>query len=262
MPAFNGHIKINLLYDTLVAKMKDASVSSLWTVINETAGSNISLKSVGVSGTDNIYVKIDKGTSKNATGNTLTITVSDIIDVSGVVGTYTNTRTVSLFTAVVDTNLLIDYDLSVTKDRIILGTRGDIYSNGSIQMVTYIGLPKRYSTEAASMASCIGVSYQGDNGVRTLQDINGTVNYNIYQGQSVISPLNPGWGTLYNANPIILTNPQEGARGELIDILALPTSGVNQGDTITINGVVYTVYILSVNGSSFLPSVAVGIALL
>ncbi|MEK3838185.1 MULTISPECIES: hypothetical protein [unclassified Paenibacillus] len=260
MSAFSGKVKINQLYDSLVAHMKSAEVAALWTVVNET-DSTLALTSTGVNGTDNLFVRIDAGNSKATSGNQLILTIAELIGEDGTVSSVKYERNVVIFSVAVDTALLCEYDLSVTKDRIILCTKGDPYANNNVSMVAYAGLMKRYSAEVNSTGQGIGVSYQGDNGIRCLRDITSQQYYNVYQGQSVIVPLNPGWGALYNGNPVICANMYEGARGELMDILALHYSGVTAGDKITVNGDEHKVYQLTTNGSSFLPSTTIAVRL-
>ncbi|OKP93687.1 hypothetical protein [Paenibacillus sp. P32E] len=260
MPAFSGKVRINQLYDALASHLKSSAAAVLWTPVNE-AETALSLTSTGISGTDNLFVKLDAGNSKSATGNQLVLTVTDLISEDGMVSATRCDRNVVVFSAAVDTNLLCEYDLSVTKDRIILCVKGDPYANNNVSMIAYAGLFKRYSSEMNSMAQGIGVSYQGDNGFYCLQDITAQQYYNVYQGRSVIVPLNPGWGTLYNGNPVILANMYEGARGELLDILALHYSGVTAGDQIKMNSKEYKVLQLTTNGSSFLPSTTVAVCL-
>ena len=262
MPSFKGTAKINELFDRIVNDFKSLSGSG-WTIHYEDNDKFV-ISSLGSSGGDRLFVIFEPGNTRNTLGSFLTISIaSEVSTVDGSVPDtgVSNSKDMYFHSDAVDTNLSVDYELSAKDDRIIMYLQGDINSATGISNLGYFGLLNRYSSEVDSNALCIGVSYQGDNGVRTLADINGQQINNIYDAYATILPVNPGWGELYHMSPVIHSNNSEGARGELFDIYFIPSAGVSHGDEIQVGTKTYKVYQLSVGGNSFLPGSTVSVSM-
>lgn len=251
MAFYSGKVKMNELYATLIGHLKTVAEGA-WTVHFENANMLV-IKSVGSSGTEKMFMKIEPGTSKSTTGYTIVITGNN--DASATDGTMvaatSSVKTIRLHMSAVDSNLLIDYHLSVTLDRILLWTSGDISSATGKSVMTYIGILNRYSVEPdTTNAFSVGMSYLNpEDGIRAVKDATGVQTNNNYKAYSTVLTANPGWGNLYSLFPIVLANAVEGARGEYIDIYHVATPGVNHGDEITAGGKVYKVYVLSASGN-------------
>lgn len=260
MATFSGKVKMNELFANLVQGFKTI-VGSPWSIYYETASSLI-LKSVGSSGTDKLFFRLEVGNTKDATGNKLVVGVAEDVvatDGSVPVGKVEIKKDLLCHSNLVDTNLLIDYQVSVQANRIIIYLQGDVNSVTGIANLAYCGILNRYATENDSTALGVGLSFNGDNGIRCLRDKDKLTVNNIYDAFSAMLPVNPGWGSLYHLSPIIMCNNVEGARGELIDIYALPSAGVSHGDEIKVGAKTYKVYSLSIGGQSFLTGSTVAV---
>lgn len=260
MAYFDGTCKMQDLFTRIVNDMK-AIVDSPWTVYFELSN-KIVFKSVGSSGSDVLFTILEPDNSINVTGNRLKISVAEDVDIlTGNIpdGKAVQEKYIYCHSSVVDTNLLIDYKASVKADRIVIWLGGDTNSATGLSVLCYTGLLKRYSAEVDSDALCVGVSYQGDNGVRTLRDMDDLGINNVYDAYSTVIPANPGWGNLYHLSPHIMANAIEGCRGELYDIFFIPSAGVTHGDEVQVGATVYKVYTLSVGGSSFLAGATVAV---
>ncbi|WMT39272.1 hypothetical protein RE628_17625 [Paenibacillus sp. D2_2] len=253
MATFSGKVKMNELYANIVQGFK-AIVGSPWSIYYETA-SVIVLKSVGTTGTDKLFFRLEVGNTKDATGNKLVAGVAEEVMLNNgsiPVGKAEIKKDFLCHSASVDSNLLIDYQVTVQPNRIIIYLQGDVNSVTGISNLGYFGILNRYATENDSSSLGIGLSYNGDNGIRTLRDKDKLTVNNIYDAFSAMLPVNPGWGSLYHLAPLIMCNGVEGARGELIDIYAVPSAGVSHGDEIKVGTKTYKVYSLSIGGKSFL----------
>lgn len=260
MSFFSGKVKMNLLFQALINGFKGIA-SSPWSIYFETSDILV-IKSVGSTGKDKLFIKFEKGNTKDTNGNYITVTVAEDItlaDGSIPEGKMFSTRNFYCHTSVVDSNLLTDYQVSVTADRIIIWLAGDVNSVTGISNLGYFGLMYRYSQENHSGAQGIGVSYQGFNGIRTVKDLDNIQTNNVYKSYSAMVPTNPGWGALYHLSPCIMANNAEGPRGELHDIYFAPAAGVSHGDEITVANKTYKVYSLTTGGSSFLPGNTVAV---
>lgn len=260
MATFSGKVKMNELYANIVQGFKTI-VGSPWSIYYETA-SAIVLKSVGTTGTDKLFVRLEAGNTKDTKGNKLVLSVAeDVMSSDGSIptGRVEIKKDFLCHTDPVDSNLLIDYQVSVQPNRIIVYLQGDVNSVTGISNLGYAGLLNRYATETDSSALGIGLSYNGDNGIRTLRDKDKLTVNNIYDAYSAMLPVNPGWGSLYHLAPLIMCNGVEGARGELIDIYAVPSAGVSHGDEIKVGTKTYKVYSLSIGGQSFLTGATVAV---
>lgn len=255
MVYFKGRSKINEVFDHIVAKYKETSGSG-WTIYYE-SNDKLVLRSVGSGGSDRLYFILEPGNSREDKGSYLEFGIAS--GVSTVDGSVPPTevahmKRVYVHKSDVDTELLVNFELSMTEDRIIAYLEGDVHSVTGLSVMCYTGLLNRYSPEKDSDALCIGVSYLGDKGVRTLRDLRDTQVNNIYLPYAIMLPVNPGWGNLYHMSPCIYGNQSEGARGELFDLYHIPTAGVSHGDEIYVGNKVFRVYSLSVGGNTFLPS--------
>lgn len=260
MATFSGKVKMNELYANIVQGFKTI-VGSPWSVYYENA-STIVLKSVGTTGTDKLFFRLEVGNTKDTTGNRLVTSVAEDTmssDGSIPVGKVEVKKDFLCHNALVDTNLLIDYQVSVQPNRILIYLQGDVNSVTGISNLGYFGVLNRYATENDSAALCVGLSYNGDNGIRTLRDKDKLTVNNIYDAYSAMLPVNPGWGSLYHLAPQIMCNDVEGARGELIDVYAVPSAGVSHGDEIKVGAKTYKVYSLSIGGKSFLSGATVAV---
>lgn len=260
MTMFSGRVKINQLYDSLVQGFKNI-VNSPWTVHYENANMLV-LKSVGTSGTEKMFFKLEPGNTKNTTGHYLVVGIAeDVSTVDGSIpsGKIEHKKNFHVHSSAVDTNLLVDYQVSVKPDRIIIWLSGDTNSTTGVSVLGYFGLLNRYATENDSSAFGIGLSYNGDDGIRTLRDKDKLTVNNIYDSFTAMLPVNPGWGGLYHLSPIIMCNNVEGPRGELYDVYYVPAAGVSHGDEIKVGTKTYKVYNLSVGGLSFLPGSTVAV---
>lgn len=267
MSYFSGRVKMNELFDKIVNDLK--SVIDLPWTIHYQSTTKIVLKSQGSSGTDTLFCEINKGDTDNASARYLGLAISDGIsaDTGDVLSNaIRHEKNLYCHTSAVDSNLLISYQISVMLDRVIIHVKGDTNSVTGISTIGYMGLMNRYSIESDSNALCIGVSYSGDNGVRTMRDRNGLTttatngaNSNVYDAYATLLPSNPGWGDLYHVSPIVYANETEGARGELYDIYAISSAGVSDGDEVTINAKVHKIINLNVGGNSFLPGTMIAV---
>ncbi|WFR60397.1 hypothetical protein P9222_17430 [Paenibacillus amylolyticus] len=260
MANFTGKVKMNELFANIVQGFKTIA-GSPWSVFYETA-SVIVLKSVGTTGSDKLFFRLEVGNTKGTTGNTLTVSVAeDVMATDGSIplGRAEVKKDFLCHTSAVDTNLLIDYQVSVQPNRIIIYLQGDVNSVTGISNLGYFGIMNRYATETDSSSLSVGLSYNGDNGIRTLRDKDKQMVNNIYDAYSAMLPVNPGWGSLYHLAPVIMCNGVEGPRGELIDIYAVPSAGVSHGDEIKVGTKTYKVYSLSIGGQSFLSGATVAV---
>lgn len=267
MAYFSGRVKMKDLFTSIVNDIKGI-IDSPWTIHYEST-TKITLKSQGSSGTDVMFTEISRGNTTSTNGNYLVVGVSDGIDSStgnALTNSLLHTKNFLCHTSAVDNNLLIDYQISIKPDRIILWVQGDVNSVTGISNMAYLGLMKRYAIEVDSNAHCMGVSYNGDNGVRTIRDKNGLTttaiagaSSNVYDAFATLLPANPGWGDLYHVSPIVMANNTEGARGELYDVFAISSAGVSHGDEITIATKVHKIFNLSAGGNTFLPGTTVAV---
>ncbi|WP_427051995.1 hypothetical protein [Paenibacillus sp. TC-CSREp1] len=260
MANFAGKVKMNELFANIVQGFKTIT-GSPWSVYYERA-SAIILKSVGTSGSDKLFFRLEVGNTKETTGNKLSVSVlEDVMAADGSVpaGKSEIKKDFLCHTSVVDTNLLIDYHVSVQPNRIIIYLQGDVNSVTGISNLGYFGILNRYAAESDSSSLGVGLSYNGDNGIQTLRDKDKRMVNNIYDAYSVMLPVNPGWGSLYHMAPVIMCNGVEGPRGELIDIFTVPSAGVSHGDEIKVGTKTYKVYSLSIGGQSFLSGATVSV---
>ncbi|ATO48568.1 hypothetical protein P4V86_03400 [Brevibacillus laterosporus] len=260
MATFSGKVKMNELFANIVQGFKTI-VGSPWSVYYENA-SSIVLKSVGTSGSDKLFFRLEVGNTKDSTGNKLVVGIAeDAISSDGSVPVdkVEFKKDFLCHSDLVDTNLLIEYQVSLQANRIIIYLQGDVNSVTGIANLGYFGILNRYATETDSSAMGIGLSYYGDNGIRTLRDKDKLTVNNIYDAYSAMLPVNPGWGSLYHLAPLIMCNGVEGARGEIIDIYAVPSAGVSYGDEIKVAAKTYKVYSLSIGGQSFLTGATVAV---
>lgn len=260
MATFSGKVKLNELYANIVQGFKTI-VGSPWSIHYENA-SSVVMKSVGTTGTDKLFFRLEVGNSKDTTGNKLVVGIAEDVmatDGSIPVSKVEVKKDFLCHNALVDSNLLIDYQVSVQPNRIIIYLQGDVNSVSGVANLGYFGVLNRYATETDSSALGIGLSYNGDNGIRTIRDKDKLTVNNIYDAYSAMLPVNPGWGSLYHLAPLIMCNGVEGARGELIDIYAVPSAGVSHGDEIKVGTKTYKVYSLSIGGQSFLTGSTVAV---
>ncbi|WP_339251184.1 hypothetical protein [Paenibacillus sp. FSL P2-0136] len=248
MAFFSNKIKINQLFGFLVTNLKSINDDS-WSVVFEST-SMLVVKSAGSSGSEKMFLKLEPDTSKNATGNSIKITISDNMsttDGSIPPPSIAISRVFTFHSTIVDTNGLIDYNMSVLVDRIVLWVSGDVNSTTGVSNMAFIGLINQYSTGTpAANAFSIGLSYRSnEDGFRAVKDVSGGTASSLYKAYSTLVPTNPGPAGAYNVYPQVLANAVEGARGELPDIYHVPPVGVNLGDIINVGGKAYTVYSLS-----------------
>jgi len=259
MATFSGKVKMRELFTNLVQGFK-AIAASPWSIYYETAGT-IVLKSVGTTGQDKLFFRLEAGNTRDATGNKLVVGVAEDVASNGSIpaGKEEIKRDFLCHSGLVDSNLLIDYQVSVQANRVLIYIQGDVHSVTGLANLGYFGVLNRYAGENDSTALGLGLSYNGDNGIRTLRDKDKLTVNNIYDAYSAMLPVNPGWGTLYHLAPLIMCNGVEGARGELIDVYAVPSAGVSHGDEIKVGAKTYKVYSLSVGGQSFLSGSTVAV---
>ena len=151
--------------------------------------------------------------------------------------------------------LIIDYKISVTKDRVIITTFNNVSltRTESMRTLTYLGLMKRYSHETDSTASVIATNYDTQNNaynsIRVLRNKQLVVgdSYNPrYTGFLQLYGLK-GWGKKFFATHIPLHHSSEGYRGELDGMLVAAYSNdlsyqgrtLPEYGTVTIEGKEY-----------------------
>lgn len=259
MPVFNGQVAIKDIYQTIYNHIIS---TNLWTDVSSVSTDGC-LKSTGTSGTDNIFVVI--GANNTASTNvrqSLTVGIAEnyVSDASGAAGTFTNliTNNHHLWSAAGrgDYNNKVQYWLLVDADCIILATITDPLVANAITNLTYLGLPKRYSQETDSTASCMAQACSAlanNNVIKVLKNkaLRTSQNYTAY---TLTTPCNPGWGDKYAAYPIILGLSNEGFRGELKYLLCAPVRNVVNLDTITVDSINYRVFLTSSVGYSSFPT--------
>ncbi|MNP26282.1 hypothetical protein D3C76_1191290 [compost metagenome] len=152
----------------------------------------------------------------------------------------------------------VAYDVSVTKDRVIIHVQGDKLINGWQNTVLFLGMPLRYDVNdkrCVVMGQSENSSSTYNNKLNVLQDSINTMN-RAYDWYYVASPGNPSWGNTYFLETLHFGYGNEGLRGELDGLYGTNPNGVVDGDEIDILGQRYkAVVIQAVNYNAFPRSV-------
>ncbi|MGM7682849.1 hypothetical protein ACSVDA_11915 [Cytobacillus sp. Hm23] len=262
---FEGEVRVvdfPAKFAEILQTIPEGEDEPLWEMISSNVGETVDddgyvFYSKGTSGEDNIYIGVqtDFPDVNWYFGHRFFITESyipsDEPNTNGEWGRYITERhryhNDSTYARVTEETAKIFYQISVTKDRVIIVTNNilPITDVNRINPVTYLGLIKRYSNEPDSSAGCIATSYGADknyfNSVRLLrsrQKVFAPV-YNVrYSNTFEISTGRKGYGGKFLATNIPLTYSVEGFRGELDGMLVTNFTSDYQGPIVPNNGYV------------------------
>lgn len=194
--------------------------------------------STGSTGKERIVIMLRPGTD----GQTIVVgTAKDYTPgAANVAGAFISSNLFSMqyYSATQDPAVLVNYDLSVTKDRIILHVQGDKLISGWYNPVVYLGMPVRYdiNDKTCIVRATNEMAPSGESsGLMVVENSVGAV-WAKYTWKYIDSPSNPSWGNTYFLETFHFSFPGEGLRGELEGIYGLPPDNVSDGDIIDVDG--------------------------
>lgn len=160
------------------------------------------------------------------------------------------------YSAIQNEDVIVSYDVNVTKDRVIIHVQGDKLISAWQNTVIFLGMPLRYDPNDHL---CI-VKAQSEGGgvnnkITVLQDSINTM-YQNYDWFSVQSPANPSWGNTYFLETLHFGYGNEGLRGELDGIYGTHPGELVDGDEIDVLGTRYKVIISRGVGQNNFPRTA------
>lgn len=268
MAFYQGTETVSRYIDKIVSLLTTApsgSMEPFWTKVQSGTFVNEGyiLKSVGSSGTDNIFIRLTQPAN-----NTLQISAIESYQpnaVSGLNGTITNE---SVKTNVPWSNstgypagIPAGYWLSFDKDRIMLCVIGDKTQSGAVKTFAWIGLPERMAAEKDSTGVAFAVSQwaypltQYVAGHANIQAGQCRVakgktrgNWPLYSMVTLSKFPTKGWGGKVILPDIFLANTadtSEGIRSKMHGVHPLILSSVadfRDGDEITVGSKRYTVH--------------------
>lgn len=256
MAYFTGTVAAKDLFSTIVSKITQvqAGESAAWWVKESSLDADGAYTSRGSSGNERIVLVFREGTIgfKFTVGYARDYTPA-AINTAGAFDTL-ETQDIQYFTAAESQFAMVTYDISVTKDRVIIHVQGDKLVATWQNTVTFLGMPIKYDPNDRKFV----VRATSENGnvvanvCRVLENSVGVVsqNYNWYY---VASPGNPSWGNTYFLETFHIGNGAEGLRGELDGLYGSHPDGLVDGDEIDVAGTKFKIIQRRSNGTNEYP---------
>jgi hypothetical protein len=255
MAYFTGQVQAKDLFSTILTKITQvqAGETESWWKKESSLDADGVYTSKGSSGNERIVLVFREGTA----GLSFLYGVARDYTPGAVntAGAFDNLVTGNLeyYTSTQDQTTMVTYDISVTRDRVIIHVQGDKLISSYANSVAFLGMPLRYDINDKK---CIVYAASEDavvNGSpRVLEDSIGNVhqNYNWYY---IASPGNPSWGNNFFVETLHFGKGSEGLRGELDGLYTTHPSGLIDGDVIDVNGTQFKVIKRVSNGSTAFP---------
>lgn len=221
MTVHRGRSKARDMLETLNTIMKGAGYQE---IASNPATEGKVYKTMGENGTSEFYIQL-----LPVNFQYISVSVHEKYvpnPVSGVAGTFTNTRT--LLSIIWATSSLadidVDYIINITKDRVIIFVEGEENDTRSSSGLSYVGLPIRYGAEdttgyfagiaAIGAVTNIGNTWFALRGRALTTQLGYTYSY--------YTPTRSfGMGDQIFSSPMVMVHSDEGARGELDDMLII-----------------------------------------
>jgi hypothetical protein len=154
----------------------------------------------------------------------------------------------------------VNYIMNITKDRFIIFVEGMLMETYACNVLTYVGLPKRYDPNDSNgnFAGLASTSYSdkaGWSGSWCALKNRALVNQQRYDQDYYLPNRSFGWASKLFYSPIFLGTSAEGPRGELDGLIMEMVDQNNEIrhlDTFTKNGKTYTVIVPASNGNVYL----------
>lgn len=221
MTVHRGRAKAKDMLETLNTIMKGAGYQE---ISSYPAVEGRVYKTMGENGTSEFYIQLLPVTSHYITVSVHEKYVPNAVN--GAAGTFTNSRTTT--SIVWSTSSLpeidVDYIINITKDRVIIFVEGEENDTRSTSGLSYIGLPIRYGAEDttgnfAGIAAIGGATNIGNNWYALRGR---ALTMQLAYTYSYYTPTRSfGMGDQLFSSPMVLVHGDEGARGELDDMLII-----------------------------------------
>lgn len=239
MAYYTGSVQAKDLFATLLDKitMVHPGASESWWKKESSIESDSVYVSTGTSGKDRIIFTFKEGQAGYylTCGTALDYTPG----AANLAGSFSFPKSANMyyFSAKQDPNVVVNYDLNITKDRIILHVQGDKLINGWYNPVLYVGIPVRYDQNDNR---CIvrAMSEGWDGSASQPQIATDSINnaWPSYSWQYVGAATNPSWGGNYFTETLHLNYSNEGLRGELEGLYGTAPGKIVDGDIVDIQG--------------------------
>ncbi len=255
MPYFTGQVAAKNVFSTIISLITQVQQGEIapWWVNESSLAADGAYVSTGTSGNERIVVILKDGTlGKHITvGYARNYTPGAV----NIAGTFDNaqTRIMEYFTAAQNGDVLVAYDLNVTKDRIILHLQGDKLITTWCNPVVYLGMPIRYDTNdkmfnvfaLSEGAQTANVCYVVEDAIKSP--------HRGYTWYSVQSPAGPSWGNTFFAETFHIGYGNEGLRGEMEGLYGVHQDNVADGEELDLSGTKFKVVQRVTNGSNAFP---------
>lgn len=240
---FTGTVAAKDLFSTILTKITQvqAGETEAWWKKESSLDSDGVYTSKGSTGNERIVLVLRPGTNGfNFVAGMARDYTPGAINTAGAFDTL-DTQNVEYFTSVQNENTMVTYDLSVTRDRVIIHVQGDKLVAAWANTVIFLGMPLRYDINDKK---CVVKSASEDdtlnNACRVLEDSIGQT-LQSYTWYYIASPANPSWGNNYFVETFHFGKTAEGLRGEIDGLYGTHPDGLVDGDIIDVNGTQFKV---------------------
>ena len=239
MAYYTGSVQAKDLFATLLDKitMVHPGASESWWKKESSIESDSVYVSTGASGKERIVFTFKEG----VVGQYITWgTAKDYTPgAANLAGSFVQPKSNNMyyFKDKQDPNVVVNYDLNITKDRIILHLQGDKLINNWNNPVMFFGIPVRYDQDDRTcIVRAMSEGWDASTSYPSLcEDSIGNA-WPQYAWQYAGSPVNPSWGGNYFTETLHLAHNTEGLRGELEGIYGTAPGKITDGDIVDIQG--------------------------
>jgi len=248
MTYYTGSVPARNLFSTIlghITAVQPGETTSWWKK-ESSLDADGAYTSVGSSGTERIVLVFrEANVGREFTAGFARDYTPGAVNTAGAFDNITTSQ-VKYFTATQNQDIVITYDVNVTKDRVIIHVQGDKLISGWQNTVVYLGMPIRYDStdkRCVVFAQSENAAAAYNSKLNFLQD---SVNamFKAYDWKYVDSPGNPSWGNNYFLETLHFGIVGEGLRGELEGLYGTNPTGMVDGDDIDVLGERYKVVIV------------------
>lgn len=258
MAYHTGKVFAKDLFTTILGKITQAQPgeSSAWWVKESSLDSDGVYTSTGSTNNERLVLVFREGTiGKNFVVGMARDYTPGVINTAGAFDTLQVTD-LSYFSTVQDQYTEVSYDVSVTRDRVIIHVQGDKLITQWQNTIAYLGMPVRYDiNDKKCVLKALSEGDPRSASATLMQDSVGNT-MQAYNWYYVASPANPSWGNTYFLETLHFGLGNEGLRGELEGLYGTFDAQLVDGDEIDVAGVKFKVIIRRAVGSNAFPRTA------